>query len=170
MPDQHRLDGIAKPNGKVMQFVATRVGSGYSVEAQINGSDIDTVMHFEIIPAYQETIVGHAYVVFVKDGMGKTDTIIVNPSMTIEDLKFRIRDIRKTPPHVQRLVFAGKLLGDDSELLLCPDYFRKMGLLILSIAGTLAYYNVESVRQNLNCLETKLCADIHNRDLRYSSV
>lgn len=32
------LDGIAKPNGRVMQFVSVLVGSGYSVEAQIAGT------------------------------------------------------------------------------------------------------------------------------------
>lgn len=33
------LDGVAKLNGKVAQFVAVPSGSGYSVEAQINNFD-----------------------------------------------------------------------------------------------------------------------------------
>lgn len=33
------LDGIAKTNGQVMQFVAIKSGSGYSVEHQVTGAD-----------------------------------------------------------------------------------------------------------------------------------
>ncbi|TVY90806.1 hypothetical protein LAWI1_G005376, partial [Lachnellula willkommii] len=40
------LDGIAKLNGKVMQFVAVPSGSGYSVESQI--SNIDSVSGIQI--------------------------------------------------------------------------------------------------------------------------
>ena len=39
VPDQQWLVVIFGPNGRVIQFVAARVASGYSIVAQINGSD-----------------------------------------------------------------------------------------------------------------------------------
>jgi len=41
---------MATKDGKVMQFVATPVGSGYSVEAQISGKEAIAGLQFEIIP------------------------------------------------------------------------------------------------------------------------
>jgi hypothetical protein len=50
-PDQMWLDGIAKLGGQVVQFVATPEGSGYSVEAQLTGSDAVGGIQFEVVPA-----------------------------------------------------------------------------------------------------------------------
>src|SRR5690242_16596378 len=47
---QYWLDGIATGNGNVGQFVAERAGSGYSVEAQMTGSESVNGIQFEIIP------------------------------------------------------------------------------------------------------------------------
>jgi hypothetical protein len=44
------LDGIAKQNGTVMQFVAVPTGSGYSVEAQIAQADATGGIQFMVTP------------------------------------------------------------------------------------------------------------------------
>jgi hypothetical protein len=53
--EQDWLDGIATSNGKVRQFVAERAGSGYTVEAQMTGSDSNNGIQFEIIPHVPST-------------------------------------------------------------------------------------------------------------------
>lgn len=50
-PEQLWLDGIASNDGRVRQFVAVPLGSGYSVEAQITGEDVLGGLQFEITPA-----------------------------------------------------------------------------------------------------------------------
>lgn len=50
-PNQKWLDGIAKLDGQVMQFVAAPEGSGYSIEAQVTGHDSVGGLQFEVIPA-----------------------------------------------------------------------------------------------------------------------
>jgi hypothetical protein len=47
---QKWLDGIATLDGKVMQFVAAPIGSGYSVEAQLTGRDSVAGLQFEVMP------------------------------------------------------------------------------------------------------------------------
>jgi hypothetical protein len=47
------LDGIAEQNGRVMQFVAVRAGSGYSVEAQIAHADAVGGIQIMVTPLKQ---------------------------------------------------------------------------------------------------------------------
>jgi hypothetical protein len=54
IPQQKWLDGIATSEGKVRQFVAMPIGSGYSVEAQVTGADVTGGLQFEITPATNE--------------------------------------------------------------------------------------------------------------------
>lgn len=106
-PKQKWLDGIAREAGRVSQFVAAPMGSGYSIETQVSGEDSVGGLQIEIIPAMPGTA-EHDLPIMVCTLTGKTLSFKVSSHSLVEDLKEIIHVSEGIPVMDQRLIYDGK--------------------------------------------------------------
>ena len=143
-PEQLWLDGIATGNGRVRQFVAMPLGSGYSVEAQITGQDLHGGLQFHITPSIPPardlstllkcdfSMITKSEIaalkgpnppgfndspiqIMVKTLPGKVLDLLVLRSDFVAELKLQIAETGIPFDH-QRLICAGKQLEDRKSL------------------------------------------------------
>jgi hypothetical protein len=108
------LDGIAKLNGQVMQFVAVPSGSGYSVEAQIGNIDAVGGIQIMVTPIKRGPLVS-----IIVDRLGSLVPVRLRIPLnaTVYELMSKVAATTKTPAEQLGVLFKNRRLEESKSFM-----------------------------------------------------